>query len=100
MTRISILQYTDLVTLCFTVTGDAGKPHHYSDFRQVESHGTTITIKVLFNLLVLRSLLREDAIRRLQCEIPFFLDEIHSLDSVNRNAILSMAREMVGVGSR
>lgn len=89
-----LLRYSDLFTLRFTVTGDDGKPHHYHDFRQVESHGTTITIKVLFNLLVLRSLLREDASKQLLSEVPFFLDEIHSLDPVNRHAILSTARKL------
>jgi len=89
-----LLRYTDLFTLRFTVTGDDGKPHHYDNFRQVESHGTTITIKVLFNLLVLRRLLREDARKSLLCEVPFFLDEIHSLDPINRHAILATARQL------
>ncbi len=89
-----LLRHADLFTLRFTVTGDDGRPHHYNDFRQVESHGTTITIKVLFNLIVLRSLLREDASRSLVCEVPFFLDEIHSLDAVNRHAILATARRL------
>ena len=89
-----LLRYADLFTLRFTVTGDDGKPHHYHDFKQVESHGTTITIKVLFNLLVLRSLLREDASKALLCEVPFFLDEIHSLDPVNRHAVLTTARKL------
>jgi hypothetical protein len=89
-----LLRYTDLFTLRFTVTGEDGKPHHYNDFKHVESHGTTITIKVLFNLLVLRSLLREDASKALLCEVPFFLDEIHSLDATNRHAILVTARKL------
>jgi len=89
-----LLRYADLFTLRFTVTGDDGKPHHYHDFKQVESHGTTITIKVLFNLLVLRSLLREDASKALLCEVPFFLDEVHSLDPVNRHAVLATARKL------
>jgi hypothetical protein len=89
-----LLRYADLFTLRFTVTGDDGKPHHYHDFKQVESHGTTITIKVLFNLLVLRSVLREDASKALLCEVPFFLDEIHSLDATNRHAILVTARKL------
>ena len=89
-----LLRYADLFTLRFTVTGDDGKPHHYHDFKQVESHGTTITIKVLFNLLVLRSLLREDASKALMCEVPFFLDEVHSLDPVNRHAVLATARKL------
>jgi hypothetical protein len=89
-----LLHYSDLFTFRFTITGDDRKPHHYHDFRQVESHGTTITIKVLFNLLVLRSLLREDSSKSLLCEVPFFLDEVHSLDPVNRHAILQTARRL------
>ena len=89
-----LLRYANLFTLRFTVTGADGKPHHYHDFKQVESHGTTITIKVLFNLLVLRSVLREDASKTLLCEVPFFLDEIHSLDATNRHAILVTARKL------
>lgn len=87
-----LLRYADLFILRFTVIGEDGKAHHYYDFRQVESHGTTITIKVLFNLLVLRSLLREDSSKSLLCEVPFFLDEIHSLDPMNRHAVLSTAQ--------
>ncbi len=89
-----LLRYADLFTLRFTVTGDDGKPHHYSNLDQVESHGTTITIKVLFNLLVLRSLLREDASKLPLSEVPFFLDEIHSLDPANRRAIISTSRQL------
>jgi hypothetical protein len=89
-----LLRYTDLFTLRFTVTGDDGKPHHYHNLDQVESHGTTMTIKVLFNLLVLRSLLREDASKSPMSEVPFFLDEIHSLDIANRRAIISTARQL------
>jgi hypothetical protein len=88
------VSYQNLFTLQFTVTGEDGRPHHYDDFRQVESDGTTITIKVLFNLLMLRSLLREDAQKNLFCEVPFFLDEIYSLDAVNRHAILETARKL------
>ena len=63
--------------------------HTYPDFREIESHGTTISIKVLFNLLVLKSQLRPD-----DCAVPFYLDEIQNLDPANRDAILSEARKL------
>jgi len=63
--------------------------HMYHDFRQIESHGTTITIKVLFNLLLLKDQLRRD-----DCAVPFFLDEIQTLDPANRHAILRTARQL------
>jgi hypothetical protein len=84
-----VLRYSSLFTLRFTVVGDDEVAHHYQDFRQIESHGTTITIKVLFNLLVLKSLLRRD-----DSQVPFFLDEVQSLDPANRVAILNMARKL------
>ncbi|MEZ4806268.1 MAG: hypothetical protein R2815_02180 [Flavobacteriales bacterium] len=90
-----LLNYTDLFKLRFSVTGDDGKTHHYNDLKQVESHGTTVTIRVIFSLLVLRRLLREDSVtKEPQCRIPFFLDEVHSLDSLNRRAILVSAEKL------
>lgn len=89
-----LLRYADLFTLEFTVTADDGKPHRYHDLDQIESDGTTIAIKVLFNLLVLRSLLREDSSKATICEVPFFLDEIHSLDPANRRAIIQTSRKL------
>lgn len=84
-----VIRFTDLFTLGFTVTGADDQRHTYHDFRQIESHGTTITIKVLFNLLLLKDQLRRD-----DCAVPFFLDEIQTLDPANRRAILQMARQL------
>ena len=84
-----IIRYADLFSLGFTVTGADDRKHTYHDFRQIESHGTTITIKVLFNLLLLKSQLRKDL-----CQVPFFLDEIQALDPANRHAILATARQL------
>ncbi|MCC6938385.1 MAG: hypothetical protein IT226_09200 [Flavobacteriales bacterium] len=88
------LNYGDLFTLRFTVTTQGGRTHSYDNL-QVESHGTAITIKVLFNLLVLRSMLKEDPKQRSPLSrVPFFLDEIHSLDATNRAAVLRMSRDL------
>jgi hypothetical protein len=84
-----VIRFTDLFTLGFSVTGADDQRHTYHDFRQIESHGTTITIKVLFNLLLLKDQLRRD-----DCAVPFFLDEIQTLDPANRRAILQMARQL------
>src|SRR5207245_6393454 len=84
-----LISYAQLFSLQFTVVGEDGVAHHHQDFRQIESHGTTITVKVLFNLLVLRRYLRED-----QSVVPFFLDEIQLLDLANRAAVLSTARKL------
>jgi energy-coupling factor transporter ATP-binding protein EcfA2 len=88
------LNYGDLFTLRFTVATKGGRAHSYDNL-QVESHGTAITIKVLFNLLVLRSMLKEDPKKGTPLSrVPFFLDEVHSLDAINRKAVLTMARDL------
>ena len=84
-----VIRFASLFTLAFTVTGTDDQRHTYHDFRQIESHGTTIAIKVLFNLLLLKNQLRRD-----DCAVPFFLDEIQTLDPVNRQAIVHTARQL------
>jgi hypothetical protein len=84
-----VIRFADLFTLGVTVTGADDQRHTYHDFRQIESHGTTIAIKVLFNLLLLKDQLRRD-----DCAVPFFLDEIQTLDPANRQAILRTARQL------
>jgi len=84
-----LIKFRDLFALQFNVVGDDDTTRHYQEFRQIESHGTTITIKVLFNLLILKSQLRKD-----DSVVPFFLDEIQALDPANRHAILSTAKKL------
>lgn len=84
-----LIGFSQLFSLGLTVEGEDGVKHHYQDLKQIESHGTTIAVKVLFNLLVLRHYLREN-----QGLVPFFLDEVHSLDQTNRHAILTTARQL------
>lgn len=84
-----VIRYAALFTIGFTVTGTDDQRHTYRDFRHIESHGTTITIKVIFNLLLLK-----DQLRGGDCAVPFFLDEIQTLDPANRRAILRTARQL------
>ena len=84
-----VVRFADLFTLGVTVEGPDGRKHTYHDFRQIESHGTTVAIKVLFNLLLLKRQLKRD-----DCQVPFFLDEVQILDPANRHAILATARKL------
>lgn len=89
MDRNPVTRIANLFTLGVVVTTADGKIKKYADFHQVESDGTTITIKVLFNLLVLKSLLHKDDVA-----IPFFLDEIETLDPANRRAVIQTAKKL------
>ena len=89
MDRNPVTRIADLFTLGVVVTTADGKNKKYADFHQVESDGTTVTIKVLFNLLVLKSLLHKDDVA-----IPFFLDEIQTLDPANQRAVIQTAKKL------
>lgn len=84
-----VVRVAELFGLIVSVTGADGKVKHYKDFTQIESDGTTVTIKVLFNLLVLKSLMRKDDVA-----VPFFLDEIEKLDPSNRRVVLETSKAL------
>lgn len=80
------IRLQDLFDLHFEVTRPGGETRRYPDLDKIESNGTTITIKVLINLLLLRGLLDSDKVM-----LPFYLDEASSLDRVNLLAIMKTA---------
>ena len=89
MGRNPVTRIADLFVLGVHVTRADNTVKKYPDFHQVESDGTTITIKVLFNLLVLKSLLHKEDVA-----IPFFLDEIQDLDPANQRAVIQTAKKL------
>lgn len=83
------VELSDLFDLHFEVTGIDGQTRRYPHLDSIESNGTTITIKVLINLLLLKGLLGDKEV-----SIPFYLDEASSLDRENLAAIVQEARKM------
>ncbi len=79
----------DLFDLRFEVGTPDEKVREHTHLDAIESNGTTITIKVLVNLVLLRGLLEGEKVR-----IPFYLDECSSLDHGNLAAIVKAARGM------
>lgn len=84
------VELSDLFDLHFEVTGADNKTQSYPHLDSIESTGTTITIKVLINLLLLKGLLDP----KREVSIPFYLDEAESLDQDNLAAIVNEARKM------
>lgn len=80
------IKLQDLFDLHFEITRPGGETRRYPDLDRIESNGTTITIKVLINLLLLRGLLDSDKV-----VLPFYLDEASSLDRDNLLAIMKTA---------
>ena len=83
------VELSDLFDLHFEVHGVGGEVRAYHHLENIESHGTTITIKVLINLILLRGLLGRKSAR-----IPFYLDEVSSLDNNNLTAIVQQAESL------
>ena len=83
------LRLPDLFHVEFLVARADGETQRYPHLDKVESNGTSITIKVLTNLMLLRGLFRETE----SFQLPFFLDESNALDRDNLLAIVDLARE-------
>ena len=87
------LQLSNLFGLRFEVTRNDGVKNLYDKFEQVESTGTTVVLKVVLNLIVLKDLLHEGKAR-----IPFHLDEVLELDHHNLANILTLSESLGFVG--
>lgn len=83
------VELAELFDLHFEVTSVDGQIRRYPHLDSIESNGTTITIKVLINLLLLKGLLGDKEVA-----IPFYLDEASSLDQENLTAIVEEAQKM------
>jgi hypothetical protein len=84
------IELRQLFELKFVVTTADGKEREYPKLESIESNGTTITIKVLINLMLLRGLLDN----RKEDSIPYYLDEASSLDQDNATAIVQQSRRL------
>lgn len=82
------IRLSELFDVSFTVTLPNGAEQVYHEIEGVESNGTTITIKVVVFVLLLRGLMNP----RLSVTIPFYIDEISSLDEVNAKVVVNLAR--------
>lgn len=84
--RRSRIRLEDMFDLHFEVTTPDGSTRRYPHLDRIESNGTTTTIKVLVSLHLLRALLTDQRVR-----VPFFLDEVASLDRRNLRGIVEAA---------
>ena len=83
------IELKDLFNLSFEILDVSGRIRKFQRLENIESNGTTITIKVLVNLILLRDLLPRD-----KAQIPFYLDEASSLDRDNLASVVDTAFSM------
>lgn len=84
------LSLADLFTVSFWVVRQDGREDLYHQLDGVESNGTTITIKVVLFVLLLRGLFDE----RQPVSFPFYLDEVSALDEQNARRIVELAESL------
>lgn len=86
----SYFNMVDLFGIQFITEDGAGKKLKVDDLQSnVGSTGTTITIKVMFCVMLLRGLLKPKA----EIALPFFIDEVNALDPNNLRAVMQIAKE-------
>jgi hypothetical protein len=86
----SYFNMVDLFGIQFITEDGAGKKMKVDDLQSnVGSTGTTITIKVMFCVMLLRGLLKPKA----EIALPFFIDEVNALDPNNLRAVMQIAKE-------
>lgn len=79
----------DLFNVGFAVRTADGGTERYDGLDNIQSNGTSITIKVLVHLVLINDLLRDDGLR-----LPFYLDEASSLDESNLEGVVRASTEM------
>jgi len=83
------IHLAELFDLRFKVIDARGETKTFDSLSQIESDGTSATIKVLVHLELLRLMLADDAVM-----VPFFLDEVAKLDDLNLAALIEHATGM------
>jgi ABC-type branched-subunit amino acid transport system ATPase component len=83
------LRLEDLFTVGFKVVTVDGHTRRYDGLKNIQSNGTSITIKVLVYLVLIGDLLGDADVR-----IPFYLDEASSLDDYNLGGIVRTATDL------
>ncbi len=83
------IDLAELFDLRFKVIDARSQTKTFDSLAQIESQGTSATIKVLVHLELLRMMLSDDTVA-----VPFFLDEVATLDEPNLRALIEHATGM------
>lgn len=86
-----VIDIKELFAIEFEVTTSDGQTKTHASLDQIESNGTSISIKVLTNLVLIDRLLDPKAG---EVRLPFYLDEASSIDRDNLNAITAVSSKL------
>lgn len=89
-----IIRLADLFGVRFIIEFEDGSKKTFSDLSSIESNGTTIMIKALINMILIRDMMRQSVIKSGQMSIPFYLDEANQIDPKNLKQIVDTATRL------
>ena len=89
-----IIRLADLFGVRFIIEFEDGSKKTFSDLSSIESNGTTMMIKALINMILIRDMMRPAVIKAGQLSIPFYLDEANQIDPKNLKQIVDTARRL------
>ena len=87
--KIGRLKLIDAFNLRFEIEKSDGVSAVYDNL-DIESNGTTITIKVLINMMLIKNLLRGNK----ETKIPYYLDEAADVSESNLKSLLAVSKEL------
>lgn len=85
-----VIKLSEWFGVRFIIETAEGTRKEYDDLSVIESNGTTIAIKTLVNMVLIRALMRD----RRPYRIPFYIDEATQVDTPNLKEVVSLANEM------
>jgi hypothetical protein len=86
-----IIRLADLFGVRFIIEFEDGSKKAFSDLSSIESNGTTIMIKALINMILIRDMMHPSVIKSGKISIPFYLDEANQIDPKNLKQIVDTA---------
>lgn len=86
-----IIRLADLFGVRFIIEFEDGSKKTFSDLSSIESNGTTIMIKALINMILIRDMMHPSVIKSGRISIPFYLDEANQIDPKNLKQIVDTA---------
>jgi len=80
----------ELFGIEFVVEYANGSKKHFAKLDAIESNGTTIMIKALVNIMLMRDMMKKNR----PFSIPFYLDEANQIDETNLKGLATIARSL------
>ena len=86
-----VIRLADLFGVRFIIEYEDGSKKTFPDLASIESNGTTIMIKALINMILIRDMMRPLVLKSGGMSIPFYLDEANQIDPKNLKQIVDTA---------